>query len=111
MTPFRKARDAVRGKPVHEALKGFADLHRISVRELREAAIRNLSHTPFLASIPKVYSSHDGRVIARTPGISGSTPSSVDDEAEILGQMNRVEYPSACRDHCTSHDPTCTGRI
>ena len=90
---IRKARDAIRGKPIHEALKAFADLHRISVRELREAAIKNLSHTPFLASIPKVYSSHDGRVIARTPGISGSVPS-VDDEAEILGQMNRVEYPT-----------------
>ena len=90
---MQKARDAVRGKPVHEALKAFADLHRINVRELREAAIKNLSHTPFLASIPKVYSSHDGRVIARTPGISGSVPS-VDDEAEILGQMNRVEYPT-----------------
>ena len=90
---IQKARDTVRGKPVLEALKAFADLHRISVRELREAAIKNLSHTPFLASIPKVYSSHDGRVIARTPGISGSVPSA-DDEAEILGQMNRVEYPT-----------------
>ena len=90
---IQKARDAIRGKPVHEALKAFADLHRISVRELREATIKNLSHTTFLASIPKVYSSQDGRVIARTPGISGSVPS-VDDEAEILGQMNRVEYPT-----------------
>ena len=90
---IQKARDAIRSKSVHEALKAFADLHRISVRELREAAIKNLSHTPFLASVPKVYSSHDGRVIARTPGISGSVPS-VDDEVEILGQMNRVEYPT-----------------
>ena len=90
---IQKARDRVRGKPVHDALKAFVDLHRISVRELREAAIKNLSHTPFLASIPKVYSSHDGRVIARTPGISGAVPS-VDDEVEILGQMNRVEYPT-----------------
>ncbi len=90
---IQKARDTVRGKPVHEALKAFVDLHRISVRELREAAIKNLSHTPFLASIPKVYSSRDGRVIARTPGISGAVPS-VDDEVEILGQMNRVEYPT-----------------
>ena len=90
---IQKARDAIQGKPVHEALKAFADLHRISFRELREAAIKNLSHTPFLASIPKVYSSQDGRVIARTPGISGAVPS-VDDEVEILGQMNRVEYPT-----------------
>ena len=71
--------------------QGHADLHRISVSELREAALENLSRTPFLASIPKVYSSHDGRTITRTPGISGSAPT-VDDEAELLAQMNRVEY-------------------
>ena len=88
---IQQARDAVSGKPVHEALKAFADLHRISVSELREAALENLSRTPFLASIPKVYSSHDGRTIARTPGISGSAPT-VDDEVELLAQMNRVEY-------------------
>ena len=85
------ARDAVSGKPVHDALKAFADLHRINVRDLREAALKNLSRSPFLASIPKVYSSHDGRVIARTPGIGGPAPSE-DDEAEVLAQMNRVEY-------------------
>ena len=85
------ARDAVSGKPVQEALGTFANLYHVSAKKLRESAIRNLSRTPFLASIPKVYSSHDGRVIARTPGISASTPSG-DDEAEILAQMNRVEY-------------------
>ena len=86
-----QARDAVSGKPVYEALMAFANLHSIRVKELRDSAIKSLSRSSFLASIPKVYSSHDGRVIARTPGISGSTPSE-DDEAEILAQMNRFEY-------------------
>ena len=88
---IEQARDAVSGKPVQVALGTFANLYHVSAKKLRESAIRNLSRTPFLASIPKVYSSHDGRVIARTPGISASTPSE-DDEAEILAQMNRLEY-------------------
>ena len=88
---IEQARDAVSGKPVQVALGTIANLYHVSAKKLRESAIENLSRTPFLASIPKVYSSHDGRVIARTPGISGSTPSE-DDEAEILAQMNRVEY-------------------
>ena len=88
---IEQARDAVTGKPVQEALGTFANLYHVSAKKLRESAMRNLSRTPFLASIPKVYSSHDGRVIARTPGISPTTPSE-DDESEILGHMNRVEY-------------------
>ena len=88
---IEQVRDAVSGKAVYEALMAFANLHSISFKQLRASAIKSLSRSPFLASIPKVYSSHDGRVIARTPGISGSTPSE-DDEAEILAQMNRFEY-------------------
>ena len=88
---IEQARDAVSGKSVEVALTTFANLHHIRVEKLRESAIKSLSRTPLLASIPKVYSSHDGRVIARTPGISGSAPSE-NDEAEILAQMNRFEY-------------------
>ena len=88
---IEQARVAVSGKPAHEALMAFANLHRINVKKLRESALKSLSRFPFLASIPKVYSSRDGRKIASTPGISGSTPSE-DDESEILAQMNRFEY-------------------
>ena len=88
---IEQARKAVSDRPVLEALKAFADLHAISVRQLRESAMESLSRSPFLASIPKVMSSHDGRVIARTPGISGSVPSDYD-EKEILSEMNRVHY-------------------
>ena len=88
---IEQARKAVSGRPALEALKAFADLHTISVKQLRESAIESLSRSPFLASIPKVMSSHDGRVIARTPGISGSVPSDYD-EKEVLSEMNRVYY-------------------
>ena len=88
---IEQARDAVSGKPLHEALGAFANLHRISVSQLRDSAMESLSRTPFLASIPKVVSSHDGRVIARTPGIRGSMPSE-EDEEEIRAVMNRYHY-------------------
>ena len=86
-----QARNAVRGKPPHEALRAFANVHGISVKKLRESAIESLSHSPFLASISKVVSSHDGRIIARTPGIKGSTPSDEDEEA-IRAEMNHPHY-------------------
>ena len=85
------ARNAVSGKPVHEALRAFANVHGISVKKLRESAIESLSRSPFLASISKVVSSHDGRIIARTPGIKGSTPSDEDEET-IRAEMNHPHY-------------------
>ena len=86
-----KARNAVSGKPPDEALRAFANLHAISAKKLRESAIESLSRSSFLASISKVVSSHDGRVIARTPGIKGSTPSDEDEEA-IRAEMNHPHY-------------------
>ena len=40
---------------------------------------------------PKVFLSHDGRVIDRTHGFSGSTTSE-QNELEIRAQMNQFEY-------------------
>ena len=86
-----QARNAVSGKPPHEALRAFANLHGVSAEKLRASAIESLSRSPFLASISKVVSSHDGRVIARTPGIKGSVPSDEDEEA-IRAEMNQPHY-------------------
>ena len=86
-----QARNAVSGKPPHEALRSFANLHGVSAKRLRESAIESLSRSPFLASISKVVSSHDGRIIARTPGIKGSTPTDEDEEA-IRAEMNQPHY-------------------
>ena len=86
-----QARNAVSGKPPHEALLAFANLHGVSAKKLRESAIESLSRFPFLASISKKVSSHDGRVISRIPGIKGTTPSEEDEEA-IRAVMNRPHY-------------------
>ena len=88
---IEQARDAVSGKPLSDALLAFANLHSISVRRIHESAVTSLSRFSLLALIPKVVSSHDGRVIARTPGISGSIPAE-SDEAEIRAQMVRWHY-------------------
>ena len=68
---IEQARVAVSGKSVEEALVTFANLHRVSAKNLRESAIESLSSSPLWALIPKVTSSHDGRVIGRTPGVKG----------------------------------------
>ena len=88
---IEEAKDAVRDKSIDEALRAFSNLHAINVEQLREAAKRTLSTTSFRASIPKVVMSHDGRVIARTPGLQGSVPTEADNE-EILAEMNLNHY-------------------
>ena len=88
---IEQARNSVSGKPVHEALLAFANLHSINVKKLRESAIDGLSRTPFRTFFPTAFKSHDGRVIARKPGLKGSTTSE-EDELEIRAEMNLLHY-------------------
>lgn len=88
---IKQVRDAVSGKAVEEAIATFANLHQISAKKLREAAIESLSGSSIRALIPKVVTTSDGRVSIRTPGISGTTPSD-QDELEIRAEMNRFHY-------------------
>ena len=88
---IEEAKEAVRDKPIDDALRAFTNLHSINVVQLREAAERTLTSTSFRASIPKVMMSHDGRVIARTPGIQGAAPAE-DDKEEIFAEMNLNHY-------------------
>ena len=88
---IQQARDAVSGLPIDEALNVFANLHHTRAKQLRQAAIDSLARSPLRAHIPKVISSHDGRRIARTRGISGSTPTQGDD-AEIRAEMIGMHY-------------------
>ena len=88
---IEQAQKAVSGKPLLEALLAFANLHSVSTKALRDSAVESLSNGSFLAHIPKVVTSHDGRVIARTPGMRGSSASD-EDELEIRAQMNRFHY-------------------
>ena len=86
-----QAQLAVSGKPLLEALLAFANLHNVNAKKLRESAVESLSGTSVRAHIPKLVTSHDGRVIARTPGVIGSSASEEDD-LEIRAEMNRFHY-------------------
>ena len=86
-----QVRNAVSGKSLEEAMATFTNLHQISAKKLREAALESLSSSSLLPLIPKVISTSDGRVSVRTPGISGTTPSD-QDELEIRAEMNRFHY-------------------
>ena len=86
---IEQACNAVSGKPLEEALRVFADIYEVNVEELHESAIKSLSETPMLASIPKIVTSDDGRVVAKPPGIKGSEPSD-EDEIAIRAQMNHL---------------------
>lgn len=88
---IEQAQQAVSGKPLLEALLAFANLHNVNAKKLRESAMERLSGGSLLAHIPKVFSSHDGRIIARTPGVRGSLVSE-EDELEIGAQMHRFHY-------------------
>ena len=88
---IQQARNTVSGKSMHEALGAFTNLHETNFSKLRNSAIDSLERSPFLASIPKVVSSHDGRIIAKTPGVVGATPSE-HNEKEIHTEMNRFHY-------------------
>ena len=85
-----QARSAVSGKPPHEALRAFANVYRTNVKKLRQSAMESLSRS-FSAIFPKVVMSHDGRVVAKIPGVRGHPPSE-DEEAAIRGEMNHPHY-------------------
>ena len=86
-----RARNAVKGKSLEKALLEFANLHSVKVARLRQAATDTLSQSSLRALFPTVFSSHDGRVIDRTPSISDSTPSE-NDEKVILAEMTNFHY-------------------
>ena len=86
-----QARDAVGDKSMEQALRVFVSLHRVDIVKLRKSAEQDLAHSSILALIPKVITSHDGRVVGRTSGISPANPSD-SDENEILAWMQRFNY-------------------
>ena len=88
---IEQARNSVAGKPRLEALKAFADLHRVDVSDLRELALKNLSSFQFRRLFPTVHLSDDGRVVAKTHGLSGDV-SLEKDESAIRAEMNEFAY-------------------
>ena len=84
------ARNAVRGKKLFEALKEFANLYPgVNAKELRETVMEPLQTHPFHALFSATVMNHDGRVIAKRPGMSPGTTPSKDDEIRIRSEMIR----------------------
>ena len=86
------ARDAVTNKSPTEALRAFANIHpSISAKQLRDDAVDSLTNPSIRAMIPTVFTSHDGRVIAKHSGLAGTVPTE-EDEAVIRAEMARLHY-------------------
>lgn len=88
---IEKARNAVRGKDVVEALDAFVNLYHFArKKEIREEAIKIIQNNPLHAFFPATMIHKDGRVIAKHPGMNfGSTPS---DDDEIVIRKEMVDY-------------------
>ncbi|MDE0144185.1 MAG: DUF4209 domain-containing protein [Caldilineaceae bacterium] len=65
-----QARSAVAAQSLLDALKAFAELHRVEVDHLRKLAVESLSEFPFRRLFPTLHLGSDGRVIDKTPGLS-----------------------------------------
>ena len=91
----KNVRDAVSGKTLLEALKTFANLPcSVKTEELRESAIERLNAYPLQALISATVMNHDGRVIAKRPGMSTNTTLSDDDntcENEMVIRSTMVQ--------------------
>ena len=82
----RRTRNAVSGKDPMETLNIFASLHQTDAKGLKESAQENLERFVFTALVPRTMLSHDGRVAAKSPGITG--PASSDkNETTVWAQM------------------------
>ena len=88
---IEQARNRVIGKSVDRALAEFSNLHHTRARKLRESAKESLSESALRAIIPKIFTTHDGRVSSKTPGMIGSTPTE-EDELEIRAEMIGFHY-------------------
>ncbi|WP_446812102.1 DUF4209 domain-containing protein [Methylomonas sp. 2BW1-5-20] len=89
---IENSREAVRGKPLVEALRAFANLHTgAKVDQLRKDALKRMRQFPLQSFFSSTMMSPDGRVIAKKSGMGLDIESASDDEANI--------YPEMIRDH------------
>lgn len=82
------ARKAVSGKSAADALKSLANLHPLlNFAIARENALEMLRKHPLQAMFQATVMSHDGRVVAKRPGLSLGAELTADDEIVIRSQM------------------------
>jgi len=83
----RMARNFVSGRPAFEALLRFANIHTVSIEDLREMALEGISRHPLQHIFPVVYYSNDGRVVETT-----SNASDKENEPKVNAEINRIYY-------------------
>ncbi|WP_427501801.1 DUF4209 domain-containing protein (plasmid) [Methylomonas sp. MED-D] len=88
---IENSREAVRGKPLVEALKAFVNLHTgAKVDQLRKDALKRMRQFPLQSFFSStMVMSPDGRVIAKKSGMGLDIESTSDDEANIYPEMIR----------------------
>lgn len=87
---IKNACNAVRNKDPIEALKAFVNLHPgVNVEDLRETTKEQLKTHPISSLAQTIFMSHDGRVIAKDPGMSPGKTFHDGDETSIHLQMIR----------------------
>ena len=83
----RMARNFVSGKPVFEALLRFANIHTVSIENLREMALEGISRHPLQHIFPTVYYSNDGRIVETTSNLDDK-----ENESSANVEINRFYY-------------------
>lgn len=96
---IEKACNAVRGKPLRDALAALADIYpRARVERLRKSAIDLLAKYPLHALFPVTTISHGGRFVAKSPGIGMDAEGNPEGDAAIWSEMIKhysIEYSLA----------------
>ncbi len=88
---IEQARDSVKNRPLHDALKAFANLHPgVSVKKLQDDAVKRLQDYPLQALLPATFVGRDGRVISKHQGIS--PPGNCSDNRDIIRSQTIRDY-------------------
>ena len=82
------SKNEVTGKEPIEALNSFACLHQTKAKRLREIAQKNIEEFPLIALVSTTTLSHDGRVAAKSPGMTPTGKAEASEPA-IWAQMIR----------------------
>ena len=89
-------RKLVSNKSQIEALGAFANFHQVNAAKLLESAREGLSRSPLRALASMAMMTHDGRVGARTYGMSGQTPSDRNEET-VEAEAIHLHYEMSVR--------------
>ena len=86
-----KARKAVSGKTLVEALKSFCNLTpRMDAKQAHAAAFEQLRNSPLSLIASATFRSRDGRVVAKRSGLSAEGTPSIEDVTSVMIQQHGI---------------------